>query len=98
VREHVRLDPGAGVADGEAHVRAARQIDPRFVGLDVRRLDREHAAAAHRVPRVHGEIRDHLLELGGIGLHEADVRLGVADELDVLANQAAQHLNHAAQH
>ena len=57
---------------------------------DVGRFDRQPAAVAHRIVRVHREVHDHLLQLPRIGLHEA----AIADDrrqIDRLAEQAAQH-------
>ena len=48
--------------------------------------------AGHRVPRVQGEVDEHLLDLARIRLHVPEVRAERGDHLDVLADQAVQHL------
>ena len=76
--------------DASVHRRVAR------VELDVGRLDRELAAARHRVARVDDEVHEDLLDLPGIGLHGAEVEAAHDRQLDVLAEEAAQHLLDAA--
>ena len=63
-----------------------------FGQVHVRRLERELAALGHGVPRVHREVHEDLLELSGVGLHGTRVRRETGAQLDVLAEQAAEHL------
>ena len=69
---HLLVHADAGVADAEQDVRARRDVAVRWrvalVELDVGGLDREPAAARHRVARVGGEVEDHLLDLRAVGL------------------------------
>ena len=44
------------------------------------------------VARVHHEIHDHLLDLSGIGLGGTESGIRNCLKLDILADQAAQHL------
>jgi hypothetical protein len=76
--EPVRLDPGAGVGDDELHA-----ID---LGADG---DLERAAVGHRVARVHGEVREHLLELPAVAADEA-AGVGPRHERHLLAEQARE--------
>ena len=46
----------------------------------------------HRVARIHHEVHEHLLELAGVGAHRVDVRGRLSRQLDILADQPAQHL------
>ena len=50
----------------------------------------------HRVARVHGEVDDHLLDLRRVGAHRRELGAEHRHELDVLADQAAQHHVHVA--
>src|SRR5438128_8728510 len=70
-----------------------RQI---FVDIDIRRLDRQLAAVGHRVSGVDDEVDEHLLDLARIGLDAAESTAEDGDHLDVLADQAAEHLVHLA--
>src|SRR5438876_10580026 len=93
---HVRRHADAGIADREQDVapRRRREVLARIalVQFGVRGLDGELAALGHRIPRIHGQIHDHLLELPRVGLHGAERRIEPRREVDVLAQQAAQHL------
>ena len=78
----------------DARVRQAELDVLLVVDHDVRRLDRDRAAARHRVARVHREVDDHLLELRRVGTNRRELRLEHRQELDVLADQAAEHHVH----
>ncbi len=52
---------------GEQHVRPVERVLAVLRELDVARLDRQRAAARHRVTRVGGEVEDHALELRLVG-------------------------------
>jgi hypothetical protein len=62
-----------------------------LTGRVVARRDREPPAARHRVARVEGEIHHDLLQLTGIGLRRAEPRVEVGHELDLRAEQPAEH-------
>ena len=59
-----------------------------------RRLDGELAAVGHRVPRVDAEVEDDLLDLTGVGEDRSKLLTELDLELDVLADQALEHLAH----
>ena len=67
-----------------------------LVDVHVRRLDRQLASVRHRVARVDDEVHEHLLDLTRVGLHAPERAAEDGDDLDVLADQAAQHLVHLA--
>ena len=79
-----RVDPGAGVGDAEERVGrvGARRDSGR---------DRQPAALGHRIARVDGEVEHGLVELGRIDRDEARLLGRQRDELDVGADQPAQH-------
>ena len=62
------------------------------VEVDVRGLDRELAALRHGITGVDREVHDHLLDLAGIRPHGGEVGREPRGELDVLAQQPAQHV------
>ena len=84
--------PAAGVGDGEDDERPGGLVRRHLLRVDVRRPDRERAAVRHGVPRVQGEVDEHLLELARIRLNVPEVRAERGDDLDALADQAVQHL------
>ena len=90
---------GAGIGDGQHHVRAGdgaamgRRV--RGVELDVRRLDRQLPARQHRVASVDREVDDDLLDLPRIGVDAIERRRQPRLELDVLADQPPQQRVHA---
>ncbi len=90
------LDPAAGVADGQHHVAARRHGlvsgGMARVQLGVGGLDAQQSPVGHGVPGVHAQVHHHLLQLPRVGLHPAEVRAGNDREVDVLADQASQHL------
>ena len=52
----------------------------------------------HGVPGIHHEVHDHLCKLGGVGPDIAQSLSRRDHQLDVLANQAPQHVLHARDH
>src|SRR3989440_4148133 len=62
----------------------------RPVHLDIARLDRQPAALGHRVPRVDGEVDEHLLDLPRVDPYGPQPGRERGLEGDVLADQAAQ--------
>ena len=54
-------------------------------------LDRQDACLGHGVARIDGQIQNHLLDLRRIDLDRPEARGFVPSEIDVLADQAAQH-------
>src|SRR2546422_4134965 len=78
-------------------VRDARgERPPRAVRVDAIRLDRQAATLGHRVTGVHREVDEYLLDLSGIDSHGAQLGRQHRFELDVLADQAAQHFGDVA--
>jgi hypothetical protein len=69
-----------------------------LVERDLGHGDGELAALRHRVACVHRQIHDHLLQLPAIGAHRHREIVAVALELDVLADQSAQHAVHLLDH
>ncbi len=72
-----------------AHLARIATID----GLEphVGGLDDEAAAARHRIAGVDRQVDDHLLDQAGVHQHAADGGLQAHRQLDVLAEQPAQH-------
>src|SRR2546423_7609545 len=64
------------------------------VEFDVRGCDGELAAIGHGIAGVDGEVHEHLLDLAGVSFDLAEGRIEGEVELDVLADQARQHLFH----
>ena len=85
--------------DGEQHVRAGRAVavggDLRLVDVDVGGLDRQRAAAGHRVAGVGGEVEDHALDLRAVGLDRRELGREPDADADVVADDALQHRLHA---
>ena len=79
VLERGRVHAGPGVRHREQdvgprdHVRVARGV--RVVELHVGGLDRQLAAVGHRVAGVDREVDDDLLDLAGVGLQVAELRV-----------------------
>ena len=65
-----------------------------LVQVRVRRPYLEPTAFGHRVPGVECEVHDHLPDLSRVGLHAAQCRVELGDQLDVLADHAVEHLLH----
>src|SRR2546428_3180075 len=63
-------DAGAGIRDGEHHVRPGFGAWPshqvRFVEEEIARFNVEPAAIGHRIAGVDGQVQQHLIELGRI--------------------------------
>jgi hypothetical protein len=96
VRAHLAAHPGPLVGHREERVRAgardARGHLPAAVDPDVRRLDGELAAGRHGVARVDRQVDQDLLDLPRV---EGDRRQRLAaddPQLDVLADEAQDHL------
>src|SRR6202012_4743225 len=68
-----------------------------LVDLDVAGVDGQPAATRHRVPRVHGQVEQYLLQLAAVGLDRPQLRVRVDAQLDVLAQRPAQQF-HGALH
>ena len=84
----------AGVADGEHHVRAGTRAwmlgGVSLVEFHVRGLDRQHAAARHRVAGVEREIEDHLFNLARIGADTVERVRRPRSQVDVFSDEPAQ--------
>ena len=99
-REERLEDPGArdgihsaaGVGDGENDVRPRCLVRRNLLTVHVRGRDRQRAASRHGVPRVQGKVDQHLLDLAGIRLHVTEVGGERGHHLDLLPDQAAEHL------
>src|SRR5581483_3305607 len=97
VRQGVGVHAAARVADGEQYgggCRAGRSSSPVRADRGVRRLQGQGATLRHRVPRVDGQVEDHLLKLAGVGLDRGQVRGQGELQLDILADHAPQHAVH----
>ena len=72
---------------------SAGAVAPRAVpsAPTARGAQGEPAAARHRVPRVDDQVDDHLLDLAAVHAHEQLLRGVVHGQLDVLADEPAQH-------
>ncbi len=77
----------SGVGDRQQHAAAV---------VGVPHVDAQRAALRHGVPRVDGEVDDHLLDLAGVRAHAAALRIRRRDDLDVLPEQPPQHRLDAA--
>jgi hypothetical protein len=69
-----------------------------FVQLGVAHLDGELAALGHGVAGVDRQVEQHLLDVAGVGLDRPQLRVGHGDQLDVLADDAAEHPVHVRHH
>ena len=94
------LHAHAGIGDGEHHVFSGREDLRRAregaVELHVGGFDGQAAAAGHGVASVDGEIHDDLLDLAAVGLDEPEILYRAGVELDIFADEAAQHFLHFA--
>ena len=66
--------------------------------MDIPRLQPESPTDLHRVACVHCQVDDDLLELAGVGAQPAKIRRELDHQVDVLADQAAQHLLDVREH
>ena len=98
-----RVHSDAIVAHGEQDVGAGQHgigVASRklVVDFEVGGLDHQPAAFGHRVPCVHREIHDHLLDLALIGADFSERRVEACEQLDVFADEAPQHLFRVGNH
>ena len=98
-RARLLVHAAAGVGHRQRHVRP--WFHPRvlarvhIIHIEVGSLDGELPAVRHGVAGVHREIHHHLLDLPGIGHYLAQIHGKRDHELDVLAEQPAQHRLHS---
>ena len=94
--ERLGIHPAPRVADRDDDVPSGRNRivrgRERRVESHIGQLDRQAAASGHGVAGIDGEIQENLLDLPGVRLHAAERRGLHDDDLDVLADQAPQHL------
>ena len=93
---------GPAVRDGQQHVLAGRALavlaDVLLVELDDRGLDRQPAAARHRVARVGGEVEHDALELRAVGLDHRRAGRERDGDADVVADDPPEHRLHSRDH
>ena len=58
-----------------------------FIQHRVGGFDRKFAAFRHGVPRIHGQVKNHLFNLPGIGFDQTDVWLKMRVQFDVFSEQ-----------
>ena len=73
-------------------VSSGRCRSPHLIVRDVRRFNREDAAARHRVARIDGQVHQHLLQLRGVPLNRTHAGRQARHDLDVFAQRALQEL------
>ena len=100
MRLRLLIHAATGVLDRQHHVRTGidrLEIPSGLVNdLDAAGFNGQGSAGRHGVVRVDRQVHDDLLDLSGIGLDHADVRIEHRAELDeVLADQPSQHGFHA---
>ena len=90
------IHAGPGINDGEFHVAAWREtvaaIGMIFTKLTVGGLDQQFSTRGHGVTRIHRQVHEDLAEVHGVGLHHPEGGIETNAELDILADDAAQHL------
>jgi len=104
--EHVPLGraihSNPGIAHGEKHVRPRDDLGMlvRIVDIErrIRGRDGELAARRHRIARVDDEVHEHLFDLSGIGAHAPEAGCRQRLELDVLTQNALEHLADAGEY
>jgi hypothetical protein len=64
----------------------------RFIERGARQLDREAPAGRHRIARIDDQVHDQLLHLAGVDEDIADGLVADEREIDVCADQSAQHV------
>jgi hypothetical protein len=80
--------PGAGVGDGERHLISRGMVPGR---------DRDLPAGADRLDRVHQDVQQDLVELAGVAPERRKLAQ-VEDELDLLPDVVADHLQDRPHH
>src|SRR5205814_66890 len=98
--EDLRHDLGghsrARVGDREPHVTAGRSAGTALtrisIEFDLIELDVNPASRGHRIAGVDDQVDEHLLDLTGIAAYASEAGLTHEGELDVFANQPAQHV------
>ena len=98
--DQVGLDAHAVVGHADHHVRAGRDVPHAVGSAHHETIDGHDEAPAlgHRVAGVDGEVDEDLLQTRRIHLHEPRVTGRLGHQLDVLAQNAPQHLAEVAQH
>jgi hypothetical protein len=81
-------DAGAGVGDGERHLISRGMVPGR---------DRDLPAGADRLDRVHQDVQQDLVELAGVAPERRKLAQ-VEDELDLLPDVVADHLQDRPHH
>ena len=96
---HLRRHAGAGVGHRDHHILPSRGVVLERIGvveMGVHRLDRQLAAAGHRIARVDGEIDERLLQLAGIDIHLPQAAGQHGLQRNLLAQRPAQQFADAA--
>jgi len=92
----------ARIGDGYANVAAGLDLHVLlsivFAELGDSRFDRDPPAARHCIAGVHNQIDDNLLDLARVRSHGSRGRIQQENKFDILADQPAQHVTHAADH
>jgi len=100
MRDHIRGNSSAIVRDRELHVFTRRHLVHGMLIVEdvghIRGDDGDGPAIGERIAGIHAEVEEHLLELAGIGLEAADLRLEISAHGDVLPDHTLQHLLHVA--
>ena len=98
VIQRLLIDAGARVAHRQRHVWTGihRGVGPRkgFCERHIGGFNGELAALRHGIPGVDGQVHDDLFHLSWVGLHAPQGCLEQRYPLDVLTDQAPQHLVH----
>ena len=91
----------AGIRHRDFHVAALLRawIERCGIGAEdhVLRAQGQRSPARHRVPGVHAKIHQHLVHLGGIGLHRPEIERRSVDDLDVAREGFPDDLGHLSQ-
>ena len=96
---HLIAHAGAGVADGQPCIGA--RLDQRVAALvflvqsDDGGLDDQNPASGHGVAGIDREVHQHLLGQPRVDPYRGQPRAGQGAQLNVLSDQACQHLVHA---
>src|ERR1700761_1673435 len=62
------------------------------IQVDVTGFDNQLSTVGHRVPRVHGQIHDDLLDLPWVSFHGTQRGIQSRAELDIFADETFEHL------